>query len=333
MQRQILIFAPAISPKDTASLQSAAEAADSLLVFAPAFSSYESFSPALGGHLRASDAIIFQESIFEPDWLDIAEICLMLAHAGPGGGGIELERARDLGIQVVSVPDGATDEFAQLTLSTLEKMIAASPFLTRRRGNKSLRLGLVGFGQVGRSVGSAAVALGISVWAADPFASDDVFEVAGVRRAELLDLLGMCDVISLHVPLVPATQGLINTESLALMKSGACLINTSDPVLLKLHDILKSLARGKLGFVALAEPPGGKIPLASGAEGELFDVLAHSGTLLRLQTDFLISSAVRRRSIERALAVVLDYFAGGDPPHLLIDPPLPRRSNPVAALS
>lgn len=83
--------------------------------------------------------------------------------------------------------------------------------------------GVIGYGRIGRAAAKLAAAFGMEVLAFDKFAQDD-----GVARMVTLDeLLAQSDVISLHCPLFPDTQGIINRESIAKMKDGVLLINTS----------------------------------------------------------------------------------------------------------
>lgn len=125
-------------------------------------------------------------------------------------------------------------------------------------------LGIVGFGRIGRQTAAIGHALGMRVLA------HDAHETAppsyhGFRFVSLEELLGQADVISLHCPLFPATQGLINARTLALMKPTAFLINTSRGPLVVEADLAEALNAGRLAGAGLdvlsVEPPSASNPL------------------------------------------------------------------------
>lgn len=322
---RILLISPPMRAEDFARLERAAHDAGASIVWTPSTQPHESLQPERSRLLADADAIVLLESGLDARQLQVADRCIMIAHAGPGADGIDLETARLAGMQVVSVPDGATDEYTELTMNTMREMIASSESLQQRTASRQLRVGLVGFGQVGRSVAVQAQAMGAQVWAADPFVAQGVYDNAHVRPAELPDLLGICDIVTMQLPLHSATQGILDREGLELLKRGSCLINTSHPELVDLGSLLDLLARGRIGAAALAENAAMKIQPRTQTDAEIHDLLVHAGNFRRLRADFFELPDVKRRSVERALNIVLNYFAGEDPPHLLIDPPLPRR--------
>jgi glycerate dehydrogenase len=125
-------------------------------------------------------------------------------------------------------------------------------------------LGIVGFGRIGRQTAAIGHALGMRIIAHDanetaPPAYD------GFRFATLEDLLRTSDVVSLHCPLFPSTQGLINRKTLALMKPTAFLINTSRGPLVVEEDLADALNNGTLAGAGLdvlsVEPPPATQPL------------------------------------------------------------------------
>jgi D-3-phosphoglycerate dehydrogenase len=88
--------------------------------------------------------------------------------------------------------------------------------------------GLVGVGRIGGHVAKVAGAMGMRVAAYDPFISTERAAALGVERIGSLEaLLGMADVVSLHLPLVPETHKIMNAERFAQMKPGAVFINVS----------------------------------------------------------------------------------------------------------
>jgi (S)-sulfolactate dehydrogenase len=130
-------------------------------------------------------------------------------------------------------------------------------------------LGVVGFGGIGRLTGRLGRALGMRVIAFDAaIAPDDgAWREEGVEPRTLDALLAQADVLTLHVPLVPATRNLIDAKRLAAMKPGAILINTARGGVVDEAAVAAALGSGKLGGAALdvfeKEPLPAGSPLAS----------------------------------------------------------------------
>jgi D-3-phosphoglycerate dehydrogenase len=186
---------------------------------------------------------------------------------------VDVEEAERRGIWVCNVPDYCVNEVADhslaLVLALLRGVVeldrsvraggwdwtAAGP-LRRARGT---RLGVVGFGRIGRALAERAAALGFEVWASDPFVPAEAVKAAGARPATLEELLGRCEAVSLHLPLTPETEGLIGETELALMPRGAVLVDTARAQLVDLDALVAALESGHLGGAALdvlpVEPP------------------------------------------------------------------------------
>ena len=125
-------------------------------------------------------------------------------------------------------------------------------------------MGVVGFGRIGRRVGRISDAMGMRVLANDTWQGDTpTYE--GFRWAALDELLRVSDVVSLHSPLFPETQGMIHAGTLALMKPSAFLINTSRGGLVVDRDLADALNAGRLAGAGLdvltVEPPAETNPL------------------------------------------------------------------------
>jgi (S)-sulfolactate dehydrogenase len=129
-------------------------------------------------------------------------------------------------------------------------------------------LGLVGFGQIGRVTAAKAIALGMKVVAHDPAidASDRVWRSTGVEALALEALLARSDAVSLHVPLVPSTRGLLGRERLGAMKRGAILINSARGGIVDEAALAQALFEGRVGAAAIdcfdSEPLPAGSPLA-----------------------------------------------------------------------
>jgi glycerate dehydrogenase len=119
-------------------------------------------------------------------------------------------------------------------------------------------MGIIGFGRIGQAVADIAQAFGMKVLAYDVYKSDQSHR-PDFKWAELDELLTESDVISLHCPLFPETEGIINANSLKKMKKSAFLINTSRGPLVVDEDLANALNNGDIAGAALdvlsVEPP------------------------------------------------------------------------------
>jgi glycerate dehydrogenase len=124
-----------------------------------------------------------------------------------------------------------------------------------------LTMGIVGFGRIGRATAEIAQALGMNVLAHEKTPVD----CPNVRFVDLDELFRRSDVVSLHCPLTPETQNLVNADRLALMKSSAYLINTSRGPLIDERALADSLRVGRIAGAGLdvlsTEPPPADHPL------------------------------------------------------------------------
>jgi (S)-sulfolactate dehydrogenase len=136
----------------------------------------------------------------------------------------------------------------------------------REAGGKAM--GIVGFGSIGRATAAKAAALGMRILGHDPQvpAGDPAWREAGAEPLGLDALLAGSDVVSLHVPLVPATRGLLGAERLGRMKRGAILVNTARGGIVDEAALAAALREGRLGGAALdvfdTEPLAAGSPLA-----------------------------------------------------------------------
>lgn len=196
----------------------------------------------------------------------------IIANFGVGVNHIDLEAAKRAGVVVTNTPDVLTDDTADLALALIlmsmrrlgegERHIRSGAWSGWRpthmmgRTAKGKRLGIVGYGRIGRAVARrAASALGMSVmWYAprDPRIDDP--STAGpeaTRAASLEELLSSCDVVSLHCPATPDTKHLMNAGTLAMMKRDAYLINTARGDVLDEYALAAALRDGVIAGAGL----------------------------------------------------------------------------------
>ncbi len=181
-----------------------------------------------------------------------------------GFNNVDLETARRCGLSVSRVPAYSPHAVAEHTIAlllTLNRKIHRAHNRVREQ-NFSLS-GLVGFdlhgktagvigtGKIGRLTAEILAGFGMKVRAFDLQPDLGWAERRGVTYGELHDILGESDVVSLHTPLTPETEHLINARTLRLMKPGVFLVNTSRGKLINTADLIDALKGGQVGGVAL----------------------------------------------------------------------------------
>jgi glycerate dehydrogenase len=125
-------------------------------------------------------------------------------------------------------------------------------------------MGIIGFGSIGEKVADAAASFGMNVIGSKRHRTDQSHR-KNFKWAEIPELLAQSDVVSIHAPLTPETQGLINKENLALMKPTAFLLNTSRGPLVVDQDLADALNNGVIAGAGIdvlsKEPPAADNPL------------------------------------------------------------------------
>ena len=181
-----------------------------------------------------------------------------------GFNNVDLAAAKESGIPVVRVPAYSPHAVAEHTVAlllTLNRKIHRA-YNRVRDLNFSLSglvgfdlhgktVGIVGTGRIGKITAGIFSGFGMRVLAFDPFPASEWAGKCGVTYIALDDLLAQSDVISLHLPLTPQSHYLINEKSIARMKPGAHLINTSRGKLIDTTAVIDALKSGHLGGVAL----------------------------------------------------------------------------------
>jgi phosphoglycerate dehydrogenase-like enzyme len=173
-------------------------------------------------------------------------------------------------------------------------------------GIEGLTVGLIGFGTIGRAVAQAFVRQGANICFFDPAPGDPALAAAlGARSVALDELLATSDVVSVHVPLLPATQNLIGGRELSRMKPGTVLIQASRGGIVDEAALAASLSSGHLGGAAVdvysAEPPAADNPLLklAGEAANRLILTPHIAGVTRQASAFLFRSAWQ--NVERVL--------------------------------
>jgi glycerate dehydrogenase len=190
---------------------------------------------------------------------------------------VDTETARSKNVTVTNVPGYSTASVAQMTFALLLELTqhvqrhsdtvvdgkwAHSPYycywdypLMELAGKT---MGIIGYGTIGKKVGEIASAFGMNIIGSKRV-QHDMSHLENFRWAEIPELLEQSDVVSIHCPLTPETKGMINRESLQLMKRSAFLINTSRGPIMVDEDLADALNHDVIAGAGLdvltVEPP------------------------------------------------------------------------------
>ena len=201
----------------------------------------------------------------------------LIIRGGVGIDNIDHEYAESKGIKVMNTPRASSNAVAELAMA---HMLSCARFVsiaghTMREGKWEKKiyngievhgktLGIVGYGRIGQSLGRMAIAMGMEVVAYD------VFHVPGIENehmhyVELDELFAVSDFISLHVPSLEG-QPLVNAETIAKMKDGVIIVNTSRGTNIDEAALLEALNSGKVraaGLDVWSSEPATDNPLLS----------------------------------------------------------------------
>ncbi len=205
-----------------------------------------------GAALTPAEALLVRTQAVPPE--AVAGFKMISKH-GTGVDNIPLEAAKAAGVTVMNTPGANAAAVAEQTLML---MLAMARDLTgqlagARQGVTGLegrRLLVVGFGETGRRVVQAAMMLGLQVTVLTP--RPDQVASSGARAAQdLQSALRQTDILSLHCPLTPLTQGMIGAAELALLPPGALVVNVARGGLIDEAALADALHSGHLGGAAL----------------------------------------------------------------------------------
>ena len=243
---------------------------------------------------------------------------------GAGLDRLDRDALMRLGIPVANVAGGsnsAVAEYAVTTASLLLRRFAwadaeikngnYSAFRARMvadnlAGLDGMLVGLVGFGAIGLAVAQAFHRMGCRICYADPETPNASTGAAiGAESMSLDALLAAADVVSIHVPLIPATKGLIGARELSLMKPGAILVQASRGGVVDEMALVDALRAGSLGGAAVdvyaTEPPAQDNPLLvlDGDAARRLLLTPHIAGVTRQSWTYLFRSAWQ--NVERVL--------------------------------
>ncbi len=206
--------------------------------------------------------------------IDNLNKCRIIANYAVGFNNIDVEYANSKGIIVTNTPDILTDATADLTmaliLATTRRLFEAENFMREGKFEgwkpdlmlgfdlKGKKIGIVGMGRIGFAVAKRAVAFGMKVIYYGRSKNINAETQLNARKVSLNNLMKSADIISLHVPLTPATVNLLSSEKLDLMKENAILINTARGEVIDEHYLIKMLKKKRIfaaGFDVYSNEP------------------------------------------------------------------------------
>lgn len=204
----------------------------------------------------------------------------VVGRAGTGVDNVDLEAATKRGIVVMNTPGGNSISVAEHTMGLMLSIARLLPqaHSSTKEGKwekklfighelKGKILGIIGFGKIGMEVAKRAKSFMMEILVYDPYVSERVASDAGVKVVELDEVFAESDIITLHVPIVDATKGIINATTIPKMKDGVWIINTARGGLIVEKDLAAALDSGKVGAAAVdvisKEPPAADNPLPS----------------------------------------------------------------------
>ncbi len=218
----------------------------------------------LDGKIESADAIIAYH------YIHISEVtlkklrkCKVIARGGVGFDNVDIRAASGLGIPVCNVPDYGTEDVADAAIGLMVSLARGAVLLNSRlRSGKGewspsqaaplhrMRgsvFGIVGLGRIGTAAAVRAKSMGMDVLFYDPYKPDGYEKSLGIRRAESLgELVSQAFMLSVHCPLTPETQHLIDAEAISQMPEGSYLVNTARGAIVDTAAIPSAIEAGRL---------------------------------------------------------------------------------------
>jgi D-lactate dehydrogenase len=278
-------------------------------------------------------ACIFVNDVADRDTLEklAAAGVRHLALRCAGFNNVDLKAAAELGLVVTRVPSYSPHAVAEHTVAlllTLNRKIHRA-YNRVRELNFSLgglvgfdlhgkTAGIIGTGRTGKIVAEILRGFGMRILVTDPYPDEEWAGKLGCQYCDLPGIYRESDVISLHAPLTPQTEQLINSASLSQMKHGVTLINVSRGRLIDTTCLIRELKTGRVGGVALdvyEEEEGVFFEDLSGMvlhDDELARLLTFPNVLITAHQAFLTKEALEE--IARVTTENVHRIAGGEPP-------------------
>ena len=193
--------------------------------------------------------------------------CKVMVRYGIGFDSFDADAATEAGIIICNIPHYCVEEVATHTAALILAVtrnllsytmnmragnygIGSEEFLKMRRPSTQT-LGLLGFGNIARTLGGYMKAFGYQIIAYDPYLDDAMFEKHDAHRVNLGELFAQADIISVNAPYTKETHHIINADSISKMKDGVVIVNTARGPLISEEAILAGLQSGKVAGAGL----------------------------------------------------------------------------------
>ncbi len=255
--------------------------------------------------------------------MELSDKLLAVARAGAGTNNIPLDKCAEKGIVVFNTPGANANGVKELVLAGLllasRDVVGGIEWVKANAGDENIaktaekekknfagseimgkKLGVIGLGAIGAKVANAAIALGMEVLGYDPYLS--VNAALSLSRhvsvtTNVDDIYAQCDYITVHVPLLDSTKGMIDKDAIAKMKDGVIILNFARDLLAKEADVLAALESGKVARYVSDFPN----PTTAGKKGCI--VIPHLGASTEESEDNCAVMAVQE---------MMDYLENGN---------------------
>ena len=255
--------------------------------------------------------------------MELPENLLAVARAGAGVNNIPLDKCAEKGIVVFNTPGANANGVKELVIAGMllaaRDIVGGIEWVKNNASDEDIaktaekeknnfagtelmgkKLGIIGLGAIGVKVANAAKHLGMEVYGYDPYLSVDAAwnlsrDVKHVINVE--DIYKNCDYITIHVPLLDSTKGMINKASIDMMKNNVVILNFSRDLLANEKDVIDALSSGKIGKYVTDFPNS----LTASAKGCI--VIPHLGASTEESEDNCAIMAVKE---------LMDYLENGN---------------------
>lgn len=244
--------------------------------------------------------------------MELPEGLLAIARAGAGVNNIPLDKCAQKGIVVFNTPGANANGVKELVIAGMllasRDVVGGINWVQNNRSDENIaktaekekknfagteitgkKLGIIGLGAIGVKVANVARHLGMEVYGYDPYVSVNAAWNLSRDVKHVLDvneIYETCDIITIHVPLLESTKGMINKEAIAKMKDGVILLNFARDLLTNEADILEGIKAGKVRKYVSDFPN----PTTAGQEGCI--VIPHLGASTEESEDNCAKMAV-----------------------------------------
>lgn len=220
--------------------------------------------------IQQADALLVRSASMHE--MELPSQVKAVARAGAGVNNIPLKTCSEQGIAVFNTPGANANGVKEMVIAGMllasRDIVGGIEWIEQQKANENIgklaekqkkqfagceikgkRLGVIGLGAIGAMVANTAIYLGMEVYGYDPYISIDTAwklsrQIRHISNVE--DIFRECDYITLHVPLLDSTRGMIGRDSIGMMKEGVVLLNFSRDLLVDEAALVEALDRGKV---------------------------------------------------------------------------------------